>query len=145
MNFGYMTRRTKMELNNQIKSNALVYQRVEQLLREGGAPLTRQQIYENASVKEVTAKEHTIGDVIKQFRNKGWIRRVPYAGVGKAQYAYEWIANTERVSNPVSPVVQVENKLPVGRKLHAKEIPEITVTDRKVVIVTSKIKITVEL
>jgi len=78
-------------LNEQVKNGFLAYQRVEELLKASTAPLTRRQMYESASVREVTPKEHTIGDVIKAFSRDGIIRRVPYYGVGSARYAYEWV------------------------------------------------------
>lgn len=140
-----------MTIHSAIKSNALVYQRVEQLLRESTQPLARAEIYERAAIREVTAKEHTIGDVLKALYSKGKIRRVPYSGKGKSQYAYEWVHSNITGPTPAVPVEELvskvavtENKLPTGRKFQADK-PEITVTANGVTIVTSKIRITVEL
>lgn len=79
------------KLNDQVRNGFLTYQRVEELLKNSSTPLTRRQIYESASVRDVTPKEHTIGDVIKAFTRDKVIRRVPYFGSGQARYAYEWV------------------------------------------------------
>ena len=79
------------KLNDQVRNGFLTYQRVEELLKKSPDPLTRRQIYESASVRDVTPKEHTIGDVIKAFTRDRDIRRVPYFGSGQARYAYEWV------------------------------------------------------
>ena len=91
-------------INEQVKNGFLAYQRVEELLKASTAPLTRRQIYESASVREVTPKEHTIGDVIKAFSRDGIIRRVPYYGVGSARYAYEWVGVSNK--KPVAEIKQ---------------------------------------
>jgi hypothetical protein len=71
-------------------------------------------MYESASVREVTPKEHTIGDVIKAFSRDKIIRRVPYYGVGSARYAYEWVgvSNKKPVAEIKQPTVDMVNNPP---------------------------------
>ena len=92
------------KLNDQVRNGFLTYQRVEELLKNSSTPLTRRQIYESASVRDVTPKEHTIGDVIKAFSRDGLIRRVPYYGVGAARFAYEWVGVSNK--KPVAEIKQ---------------------------------------
>ena len=92
------------KLNDQVRNGFLTYQRVEELLKNSSTPLTRRQIYESASVRDVTPKEHTIGDVIKAFSRDGLIRRVPFFGSGQARYAYEWVGVSNK--KPVAEIKQ---------------------------------------
>ena len=92
------------KLNDQVRNGFLSYQRVEELLKKSTTPLTRRQIYESASVRDVTPKEHTIGDVIKAFTRDRAIRRVPYFGSGQARYAYEWVGVSNK--KPVAEIKQ---------------------------------------
>ena len=112
-------------LNDQIKNRFLSYQRVEELLKKSPDPLTRKQMYESASVRDVTPKEHTIGDVIKAFSRDGLIRRVPYYGAGKARFAYEWVGNRVHVSHGLvkaiqaaPPVAEIKEPKPVDMVNH---------------------------
>ena len=88
------------KLNDQVRNGFLSYQRIEELLKKSPAPLTRKQMYEATSVRDVTPREHTIGDVIKAFSRDGLIRKVPYYGAGKARFAYEWV--NDRDKSPVA-------------------------------------------
>jgi hypothetical protein len=103
------------KLNDQVRNGFLTYQRVEELLKNSSTPLTRRQIYESASVRDVTPKEHTIGDVIKAFTRDRVIRRVPFFGSGQARYAYEWVNDRDK-----SPVAEI--KQPTAKENIAKTI-----------------------
>jgi len=98
------------KLNDQVRNGFLTYQRVEELLKNSSTPLTRRHIYESASVRDVTPKEHTIGDVIKAFTRDRVIRRVPFFGSGQARYAYEWVGvpNKQPVAEIKQPVAEIK-------------------------------------
>jgi hypothetical protein len=117
------TKMQQYKLNDQVRNGFLSYQRVEELLKKSTTPLTRRQIYESASVRDVTPKEHTIGDVIKAFSRDGLIRRVPYYGAGAARFAYEWVgvSNKKPVAEIKKPVAEIKKPVAEIKKPTAKE------------------------
>lgn len=125
--------------NKPFKRQALAYVAIEQILREAKVPLSIYDIERDSRLAGHITSSSTVYDMLKTIRSKGYVRKVPASVPGKnTMWAYEWI------TKPVSTLKQ-----PVEGKLNTKcekqpTVPEIIVSSHNVVIITNKIKITVE-
>jgi hypothetical protein len=95
-------------MNNQIKTSAVVQQRVEKILKEMDRPITVQELWDRPFIREVCKHVGSIHDTITTLHKKKLIRRMPYNGPIKyAKRCYEWIKPEESIKSttPDNPLI----------------------------------------
>lgn len=107
-----------------IKSEAQIYQVLEELLRAAGnTPLTCVDLFDDQRVKDLVPSPNRVSDYLGHMWRRGVVQRW-YASKetsSRSRYAYTWIEQPEEVLEPVT-------RLTVPRKL-APEKPNITVVE----------------
>ena len=107
-----------------IKSEAQIYQVLEELLRAAGSdPLTCVDLYDDPRVKELVSSPNRVSDYLGHMWRRGVVQRW-YASKESSQrsrYAYTWIEQPEEKPEPVT-------RLTVPRR-PAPEKPNVTVTE----------------
>jgi len=109
-----------------IKSEAAIYQILEELLRAAGSnPQTCADLFDDPRVKELAPNTNRVSDYLGHMWRRGLVQRW-YASKDTAQrsrYAYTWLEQAPAAPEPVERLTVVPKLKPVPEK------PNITVTE----------------
>lgn len=139
------------------KKHALIYNAVEDLLKNSGKPLTAREIAQSANVAKYVTRENLVHDVLTSFHRKKVIRKVP-SSTKYARFAYEWKMNKATGVSVKLPTAKVKYKKrspyvkasPVQvEKFANQELPVIKVEDKvqevKPAVIVTATGVTVEM
>ncbi len=109
-----------------IKSDATIYQILEELLRAAGSnPQTCTDLYDDSRIRELASNANRISDYLGHMWRKGLVQRW-YASKNvatRSRYAYTWIEQVPEAPEPVERLTVVPRMKPSPEK------PNIMVTE----------------